>query len=58
MSPGEIYMFIVGRVLVALGLGIVVERYFPVLASYLMWPLFIVGLVLLLVGSRVFFRRR
>ena len=56
MSPSEIWMF-VGRVLVALGFGIVLAEYFPLVAAYLWLPLILVGLVLLLVGAKVFFRK-
>jgi hypothetical protein len=57
MSPGELWMFIIGRGLVALGLGILLAEYFPLAGRYLAVPFIVVGLVVLLVGARVFFRQ-
>jgi hypothetical protein len=57
MSPGELYMFIVGRVLAALGLGILFMEFFPRIAVDLAWPALILGMVLLVVASRGLFRK-
>jgi hypothetical protein len=57
MSPGELWMFIVGRVLVALGLGILLMEFFPGIAVNLAWPALILGLVLLVVAAKGLFRK-
>lgn len=51
LSPGEIWLFIVGRVLAAFGLGILVAMYVPQTDS-LGWPCLVVGAVLLVVAAR------
>ena len=52
LTPAEIWLFIVGRVLAAFGLGIVVVDRFPNLARPLGWPAIVVGVLLLLVAGR------
>ena len=54
----EIWFFIVGRVLVAFGVGAVTMAYFPAFASAVAWPAIIGGGVLFLVASRGLFRVR
>lgn len=58
LGPGEIWLFIIGRGLVALGLGILAAFYFPDLSRRVALPLIVVGLLCLLLASRGFFRRR
>ena len=53
----EIWLFIIGRVLVAFGIGALAVAYYPWVASTLAWPAVVVGVVILLVGSRGLFRR-
>jgi hypothetical protein len=57
LTGAEIWLFIVGRVLTAFGLGILSVRYFPEIVSPLAVPAVVVGLLLLVVGSKGFFRR-
>ena len=45
-------MFIVGRALMAFGVGILAMTYFPDLATDLAWPSLVIGLVLFLVAAR------
>jgi hypothetical protein len=58
LGPGEIWLFIIGRVLAAFGLGVLAMRSFPDLMGPLGWPTALVGLVLLLVATRGLFRTR
>jgi hypothetical protein len=58
LSPAEIWLFIIGRGLVALGVGIVAALYFPDLSRAAALPLIIVGLLCLVLASRGFFRRQ
>jgi hypothetical protein len=53
----EIWLFIIGRVLVAFGIGALAMAYYPSVASTLAWPAVLAGIVILLVGSRGLFRR-
>jgi hypothetical protein len=57
LSPFEIWLFIVGRVLVAFGLGILAMCYFPRVAYAIAVPLVVVGLVLLVVALKGFKRK-
>jgi hypothetical protein len=54
----EIWLFIIGRVLVAFGIGILVMVYFPSVASMLAWPAILVGIVIYLIASRGLFRKK
>ena len=53
----EIWLFIIGRVLVAFGVGALAMAYFPSVTSTMSWPAVVVGVVILLVASRGLFRR-
>ncbi len=48
----EIWIFIVARVLVGFGLGVLAVRYFPGIAQPLGFPALIIGLVLFLVAAK------
>ena len=52
LTPAAIWLFIVGRVLAAFGLGIVAVDRFPDLARPLGWPSVVVGVLLLLLAGR------
>ena len=52
LNPLEIWAFIVGRVLVAFGLGVLAVKYFPAIASPLGMPSVVVGAVVLLFGAK------
>lgn len=51
LSPSEIWLFIVGRVLTAFGIGIVLPTYFPQ-AGVLGWPALLVGAALLIWAAK------
>lgn len=53
----EIWLFIIGRVLVAFGIGVLAMTYFPPAASAVAWPAVVTGAVILLVASRGLLRR-
>jgi hypothetical protein len=48
----EIWLFILGRVLVGFGIGILAMTYAPALASVAVWPAIAVGIILLVLASR------
>jgi hypothetical protein len=58
LTGTEIWLFIIGRVLVAFGVGILAMIYFPALAANLAWPALIAGSVALLIAFRGLYRRR
>jgi len=53
----EIWFFILGRVLLAFGLGILAMAYAPSLASVTVWPAIGAGVILLVLASRGMFRK-
>jgi predicted membrane-bound spermidine synthase len=53
----EIWLFIIGRGLVAFGLGVLAIRYFPEIAEPKGFPAIAVGLVVLLIGAKGMFRQ-
>jgi peptidoglycan/LPS O-acetylase OafA/YrhL len=57
LTPGEIWMFIVGRVFMSFGIGILVMQYFPQVASWLGIPALVIGFVLLVVAVKGFARK-
>ena len=58
LSGGEIWMFIVARVLLGFGVGALAMIHFPAIAVYLVWPALGVGALLFVLASRGLFRRR
>ena len=58
LSGLEIWLFIIGRVLVGFGLGILAVVYLPGVFTKLGIPVMAVGLVLLIVASRGLLRKR
>jgi hypothetical protein len=56
LTGTEIWLFIIGRVLVAFGLGVLAVRYFPELTSPLGLPAVIVGLLALVVAAKGMWR--
>jgi hypothetical protein len=56
LTGGEIWLFIIGRVLVAFGLGVLGMRYLPDIASPLGLPTVIVGLLALVVAAKGMWR--
>jgi hypothetical protein len=57
LSPKEIWLFIVGRVLLALGLGILAMAYFPSIAFPAALPLIGVGVVFLMIAFKGYGRK-
>lgn len=53
----EIWLFLVGRSLMAFGVGVLAMAYVPSMAAPLGWPTLAIGLLLLLVASRGLFRK-
>ena len=52
LTPLEIWAFIVGRVLVAFGLGVLAVKYFPSVAPSLGVPALVIGVAVLLVAAK------
>lgn len=52
LTPMEVWLFIIGRVLAAFGVGILIARYQPRLAGPLAWPALVAGGLCLAVASR------
>ena len=53
----EIWLFIIGRVLAGIGVGIIAMVYFPSVAAKFGWPLIVVGLIVMLAAARGMFRK-
>jgi hypothetical protein len=56
LTPVEMWLFIIGRVLAAFGVAILIARYQPRLAGSLAWPALLAGVLCLAVASRGMFR--
>jgi hypothetical protein len=54
----EIWLFIIGRGLVAFGAGILAVRYFPGIVEPMGFPAVAIGLIVFLIGIRGMFRQR
>ena len=52
LSGSEIWLFIIARVLLGFAVGVLAMRYFPAIASVLVWPSLVVGVVLFVLASR------
>ncbi len=57
LTPLEIWAFIVGRVLVGFGAGVLAVQYFPAIASPLGIPAVVVGVIILLFAAKGLTRR-
>ena len=57
LSGLEIWLFIIGRVLVGFALGILAMLYFPTVSAQLAWPILMLGVVILVVASRGLLRK-
>jgi len=57
LTGREIWAFIVGRVLVAFGIGALAMAYYPSLTSVVAWPAVGVGVAVLLIASRGLLRK-
>jgi hypothetical protein len=58
LTAWEIWFFIAGRVLMSFGLGVLVMKYIPELGSPLGIPTLVIGILLLIVASKGFLRKR
>jgi len=52
----EIWLFIIARMLIGFGLGVLAVRYFPQVANALGIPALIAGMILFLIAAKGFFR--
>ena len=52
LTGTEIWLFIVARVLIGFGVGILSTRYFPQIAGPLGFPSLVIGLLLFLVAAK------
>jgi len=52
----EVWLFIIARVLVGFGLGVLAARYFPQVADALGIPALVVGMILFLTAAKGLFR--
>jgi hypothetical protein len=57
LAPIEIWLFIIGRVLIGLGAGMAVAFYLPSFSRAAAVPLIALGVICLLAASRGLFRR-
>lgn len=56
LKPGEIWLFIIARVFVAFGVGVLAAKYFPDAASTARIPAIVLGLMLFAVAAKGLFR--
>ncbi len=57
LTGTEIWLFILGRVLVAFAVGIYINRYYPQLAKTIGFPAFAIGMVLLAIATKGMWRK-
>jgi hypothetical protein len=55
-TGAEIWLFIIARMLIGFGLGVLAVRYFPQVANPLGIPALTVGMILFLIAAKGFFR--
>jgi hypothetical protein len=58
LNGGEIWLFIIARVLIGFALGIFAMIYFPKLTPSLAWPALLVGILLFAIASKGLLRKR
>ena len=58
LTGGELWMFIAGRVLISIALGIWAAELFPEWSARLALPVFVLGLALFIFSVKGFFRSR
>jgi len=58
LSPVEIWLFIIGRVLIAFGIGVFAVQYFPEIANTLALPAIIIGLVVMVIALKGFANKK
>jgi hypothetical protein len=52
LTGAEIWLFIVARVLIGFGAGILAYRFYPQIAGSLGWPAVLLGFVLFLIAAK------
>lgn len=52
LTPAEIWLFIIGRVLIAFGLGALLTRYYPQIGFVASVPVIVIGVILFLVAAK------
>lgn len=57
LTFGEIWLFLVARVLIGFGAGAYLERYFPQIIDRLAIPVLAVGAILFLIAGKGYFRK-
>ncbi len=57
MSGAEIWLFILGRVLAAFGIGLLTAHYYPQVAWPVGIPALVVGIVLFLIAAKALLRK-
>lgn len=57
LTFGEIWLFLVARILIGFGAGAYLERYFPQIIDRLALPVLAVGVVLSFIASKGYFRK-
>jgi Ca2+/Na+ antiporter len=58
LTGAEIWLFIVSRVLIAFGAGVLFAQYFPRIAEQLGLPAVVIGLLLFVFAAKGMFRRQ
>jgi Ca2+/Na+ antiporter len=58
LTPTEVWLFIVARVLVGFGAGALLVRYFPQIIGPIALPVLVIGLILFAVAARGLSRTR
>jgi hypothetical protein len=57
LTGWEIWLFIIARVLIGFGIGVLCVRYFPDISNSLGFPALVIGIILLLVASKGLLRK-
>jgi hypothetical protein len=57
LTGTEIWLFIIGRGLVAFGLGVLAIRYFPEIVEPMGIPAIVIGLIVLLIAAKGLLRK-
>ena len=57
LTPTEIWLFLLGRVLVAFAAGVFVTEYFPQIAAPIAIPTFVIGAVLFAIAAKGLWRK-
>jgi hypothetical protein len=57
LTGGEIWLFILARVLIGFAVGILLMMYMPGLAVHLAWPALLIGVVFFVLASRGLMRK-